>query len=49
MADSQQDILSKIVAAYAPYDKMPAFQEGFAAYQAGVYLNPYENERSLDG
>jgi hypothetical protein len=33
---SGQDILTAIVAQYRPYDTLPAFDEGFNAYQASA-------------
>jgi hypothetical protein len=33
---SEQDILTAIVAQYRPYDTLPAFDEGFNAYQTSA-------------
>jgi len=33
---SEQDILTVIVAQYRPYDTLPAFDEGFNAYQTSA-------------
>jgi hypothetical protein len=42
MTKTHQDILTEIVADYAPYETLAAFGEGFVAYQHGTYRNPYE-------
>jgi hypothetical protein len=33
---SEQDILTAIVAQYRPYNTLPAFDEGFSAYQTSA-------------
>ena len=43
------NILAEIRHLYRPYDTMPAFDEGFADYQAGIYQNPYDNDETLRG
>jgi hypothetical protein len=35
--------LLEICQHYAPYHTMPEFAEGFDAYEAGIYINPYVN------
>jgi hypothetical protein len=37
---TEQQILSNIVADYAPYDRYEAFAEGYAAYHLGQLANP---------
>jgi|GEM_PF-4429804 hypothetical protein len=44
---TNQEILTKIVEDYRPYDTLEAFGEGFVAYQAGVYRNPYDGKNEL--
>jgi hypothetical protein len=43
---STDEILARIKAQYRPYDTLPAFEEGFTAYQASGPLrrNPYDND-----
>jgi hypothetical protein len=43
--NSEQEILTMIIAQYRPYDILPAFDEGFKAYQTSGALRcrPYDN------
>jgi hypothetical protein len=45
---ADEEILARIRRDYAPYDTLPAFDEGYAAYHTnGAYRrNPYEAERA---
>ncbi len=35
-----------IIAEYAPYDRMPEFQEGFDAYERQQYDCPYDDVKA---
>jgi hypothetical protein len=41
--------LTAIRASYAPYDTMPAFDEGFRARAEGGFQNPYDGRKDIAG
>ncbi len=48
-AATKSYILAEIRHLYRPYDTLPAFDEGFADYQAGIYQNRYEDDKTPRG
>ncbi len=49
MPKSEQEILTAIVADYRPYDTLEAFGEGFIDYQAHVFRNRHEDDKTPRG
>jgi hypothetical protein len=46
---TNQELLTKIVEDYRPYDTLEAFGEGFVDYQAGSFKNRYECDKTPRG